>query len=173
VHVFSPTGTLKRSWGVSGKGPGQFHLPHGIAVAADGRVFVCDRENDRIQIFSPEGEVLDIWDQVQRPCQVFMAADGSVYVAELPWRQGNISGRRGLIGAYEPGHLAVLAADGALLARTGTTGDPCAAGNFAAPHGLSVDSHGDVYVAEVSGTFAVTPGHVPAGCHTLQKLVRS
>ncbi len=42
VHQFSSTGTLKRSWGVPGTGPGQFYLPHGIAVAADGRVFVCD-----------------------------------------------------------------------------------------------------------------------------------
>jgi hypothetical protein len=50
VHRFSTTGELKQSWGVPGIGPGQFHLPHGIATAADGRVFVCDRENDRIQI---------------------------------------------------------------------------------------------------------------------------
>src|SRR3989441_6701975 len=40
VHRFSPTGDLKQSWGVPGTGPGQFYLPHGIAVAADGRVFV-------------------------------------------------------------------------------------------------------------------------------------
>ena len=56
--MFSPSGQLKRSWGEPGKGPGQFRLPHGIAVAADGRVFVCDREIDRIQIFSPDGEYL-------------------------------------------------------------------------------------------------------------------
>jgi NHL repeat len=42
VHMFSPSGQLKRSWGEPGDGPGQFRLPHGIAVAADGRVFVCD-----------------------------------------------------------------------------------------------------------------------------------
>jgi len=48
VHQFSPSGELKRSWGTSGKGPGQFHLPHGIAVAADGRVFVCDRDRKSV-----------------------------------------------------------------------------------------------------------------------------
>jgi sugar lactone lactonase YvrE len=141
-------------------------------VAADGRVFVCDRENDRIQIFSPDGEVLDIWEQVQRPCQVFMAADGSVYVAELPWRSGNVSGRRGPIDTPEPGHLAVLDKDGTVLARLGDDSDACTAGNFAAPHGLCVDSRGDVYVAEVTGTFAVSPGFASAGCHTFQKFVR-
>ena len=61
VHIFSPKGELKRSWGEPGSGPGQFHLAHGIAVAADGRVFVCDREADRIQIFSPDGEFLSEW----------------------------------------------------------------------------------------------------------------
>jgi sugar lactone lactonase YvrE len=172
VHRYSSDGQLVQSWGEPGSKPGQFITPHGIGVAADGRVFVCDRENDRIQIFSAAGEVLDIWESVQRPCQVFMASDGSVYVAELPWRPGNVSGRRGRIETYEPGHLAVLDKSGKLVARVGDDGDPCAVGNFAAPHGLSVDSHGDVYVAEVSGTFAVTPGHVPAGCHTLQKLAR-
>ena len=67
VHQFSPTGTLRRSWGAVGQGPGQFHLPHGIAVGPDGRVFVCDRENDRIQIFSPDGEYLAEWTDTQRP----------------------------------------------------------------------------------------------------------
>jgi len=171
VHRYSSEGKLVQSWGEPGNKPGQFITPHGIGVSADGRVFVCDRENDRIQIFSAEGEVLDIWESVQRPCQVFMAADGSVYVAELPWRPGNVSGRRGPIETYEPGHLAVLDKNGTVVARVGGDGDPCAVGNFAAPHGLSVDSRGDVYVAEVTGTFAVSPGHVPAGCHSLQKLV--
>ena len=45
VHIFSPKGELKRSWGEPGSGPGQFHLPHGIACSADGRVWVCDRES--------------------------------------------------------------------------------------------------------------------------------
>ena len=57
-----------------GTGPGQFHLPHGIAVAADGRVFVCDRENDRIQIFSPDGEYLSEWTDTQRPTHIVFDA---------------------------------------------------------------------------------------------------
>src|SRR5436309_1949925 len=66
-HRFSAEGRLLRSWGEPGAGPGQFNLPHGIAVLADGRVLVADRENDRIQLFDPEGKYLDQWTQVQRP----------------------------------------------------------------------------------------------------------
>ena len=55
-----------------------------------------------------------------------------------------------------------------MIARWGGP-DPVAAGSFAAPHGIGVDSHGDVYVSEVTWTFAGSRGHVPATCHTFQK----
>jgi DNA-binding beta-propeller fold protein YncE len=84
VHRFSPTGELKRSWGTPGGGPGEFYLPHGIAVSADGRVFVCDRENDRIQIFSPDGEYLSEWTDTQRPTHIVLDAQAA-HVSEL-WR---------------------------------------------------------------------------------------
>ena len=48
-----------------------------------------------------------------------------------------------------------------------------AASRFVAPHGLAVDSKGDVYVSEVSWTFAVSRGLAPAGCHTFQKFAVS
>ncbi len=51
VHKFSPDGRLLLSWGSPGSGPGQFHLPHGIAVNSNGTVYVAARENSRIQIF--------------------------------------------------------------------------------------------------------------------------
>ena len=86
VHRFSPTGELKRSWGVAGQGPGEFLLPHGIAVAADGRVFVCDRENDRIQIFSPDGEYLAEWTDTRRPTHLVFDGQGRAYVSELWWQ---------------------------------------------------------------------------------------
>jgi DNA-binding beta-propeller fold protein YncE len=91
VHMFSPSGQLKRSWGEPGHGPGQFRLPHGIAVAADGRVFVCDREIDRIQIFSPDGEFLEQWTDTQRPTHLTFDTRGNVYVTELAWHVGDKS----------------------------------------------------------------------------------
>jgi DNA-binding beta-propeller fold protein YncE len=168
VHRFSPTGELKRSWGVPGNGPGQFYLPHGIACAADGRVFVCDRENDRVQIFSPDGEYLAEWTDTQRPTHVVFDAQGRAYVSELWWHPGQTSRRHGPTTQAKPGRLSVYDAQGKVLARWGGA-DATAAGSFAAPHGLAVDSRNDVYVGEVTWTFAVSRGLVPEGTHTFQK----
>ena len=168
VHQFSPTGQLKRSWGSPGRGPGQFYLPHGIAVAADGRVFVCDRESDRIQIFSPDGEYLDEWTDTQRPTHIVFDSQGRAYVSELWWHPGDTSRSLGLITEAHPGRVSIFAPDGALLARWGTP-DATAAGSFAAPHGLAIDSQCAVYVSEVTWTFAVSRGRAPADCHTFQK----
>ena len=100
VHRFSPTGELKRSWGTPGGGPGEFFLPHGIAVRADGRVFVCDRENDRIQIFSPDGEYLSEWTDTQRPTHLVFDAQGRAYVSELWWHPGQTSRPHGPAGEH-------------------------------------------------------------------------
>jgi sugar lactone lactonase YvrE len=168
VHRFSPTGELKRSWGVPGTGPGQFYLPHGIAVAADGRVFVCDRESDRIQIFSPDGEYLNEWTDTQRPTHLVFDAQGRAYVSELWWHPGQTSRRHGPITQPRYGRVSVYDQEGRVLTRWGSA-DACAPGSFIAPHGLAVDSKGDVYVSEVTWTFAVSRGLVPAGSHTFQK----
>ena len=172
VHRFSATGELIQSWGEPGTGPGEFMLPHGIWVMADGRVLVADRENDRIQAFSPDGEYLAEWTDVQRPTAIFVDRDNRVYVSELWWRVGQHSFRHGTIERDLPGRVSVLDGDGRVLARWGGGSDPCAPGSFCAPHGLYVDSRGDVYVGEVTWTFAGKAGLVPPDCHTLQKFVR-
>jgi DNA-binding beta-propeller fold protein YncE len=168
VHQFSPTGELKRSWGVPGGGPGEFFLPHGIAVDADGRVYVCDRENDRVQIFSPDGEYLTEWTDTQRPTHIVFDEAGRAYVSELWWHKGQKSQRHGPITEPRYGRVSVYDKGGRVLARWGSP-DACAAGSFVAPHGLAVDSKGDIYVSEVTWTFAVSRGLAPAGCHTFQK----
>jgi len=173
VHQFAPSGTLIRSWGTPGTGPGEFRLPHGIAVLADGRVLVADRENDRIQLFDPHGRYLDEWLDVQRPTHLAIGPDGLIYVSELPWATGQRSLRFGEITTDRHGRVTALAADGAVVARWGGT-PPGTAGGFTAPHGIAVDSHGDVYVAEVTYTIGVAPGVIPpGGAPTLQKLARS
>ena len=169
VHIFSPTGQLKRSWGTPGRGPGQFHLPHGIAIDANGRVFVCDRESDRIQIFSPDGEFLEEWTDTQRPTHVVFDAQGRAYVTELWWHEGDHSFTHGPITKARHARLSIFDKDGTLLSRLGTP-EATAPGSFAAPHGLAVDSKHDVYVSEVTWTFAVSRGRAPADCHTFQKL---
>jgi streptogramin lyase len=171
VHHFSPSGVLTRSWGVPGTGPGEFHLPHGIAVDAEGRVFVCDRENDRIQIFSPDGEYLTEWTDTQRPTHIVFDREGRAYVSELWWHTGQTSQRHGPITEARHGRVTVYDRDGGVLTRWGSA-DACAPGSFAAPHGIAVDSRGDVYVSEVTWTFAVSRGLAPATCHTFQKFAR-
>jgi len=168
VHRFSPAGQLKRSWGAPGRGPGEFHLPHGIAVASDGRVFVCDRESDRIQIFSPDGEYLEEWTDTQRPTHLVFDAQGRAYVTELWWHEGDKSYTHGPIKQARHARVSIFDTDGTLLARWGTP-EATAPGSFAAPHGLALDSRGDLYVSEVTWTFAVSRGRAPADCHTFQK----
>ncbi|GIT13623.1 MAG: hypothetical protein CM1200mP35_04430 [Chloroflexota bacterium] len=56
VHRFSAEGRYITSWGTPGKGgPGEFHLPHSLLIDEEGLVYVCDRENNRIQVFTPGG----------------------------------------------------------------------------------------------------------------------
>ena len=172
VHHFSPDGKLVCSWGEPGSGPGEFHLPHGISVSAEGLVYVADRENERIQIFGSEGEHLDSWNHVQRPTDVFVDGDGLVYVSSLWWRVGQNSYASGAIRFDLPGHISVLDSAGNLLLRW-ITADRCRPGGFAAPHTLCVDSHGDLYVGEVTYTYGVARGGVPEDCHTFQKLART
>src|SRR5262249_53752783 len=172
VHRFPPDGQLLQSWGEPGGGPGEFRTPHGIWVLSDGRVLVADRENDRIQIFSPDGAYLSEWTDVQRPTQIYQDRDGFVYVSELWWTAGSTSYRRGKREQDEFGRVSIYTIDGELVARFGGQDDPCAPSNFAAPHGISVDSRGDVYVAEVTYTFAASNGLVQRDCHMLQKFTR-
>ncbi len=172
VHHFAPDGRLIRSWGEPGAGPGQFHVPHGIAVDADGMVFVADRENSRLQLFAADGTFRGEWCDVARPCEVYIdRAGGLVYVAELGFRAGRWPGT----GTHAPGdafgRVSVFDRGGALLARWGGEGDPCAPGDFFAPHDIWVDGRGDVYVAEVALSGGGRTGLVPASCHTLQKFV--
>ena len=67
VHKFSADGQLLLSWGDPGEGPSQFNQPHGVYVDPEGKVYVADRQNSRIQIFSPQGEFLDQWTEVWWP----------------------------------------------------------------------------------------------------------
>ncbi len=174
VHRFAPDGRLLQSWGEPGGGPGQFHVPHGLAVDQDGTVFVADRENSRLQLFTADGVYRGEWADVARPCQVFIdRRAGWVYVAELGFRAGRWPGT----GSAEPGapggRVSVFDRGGTLQARWGGGDDPCAPGDFFAPHGIWVDGHGDVYVAEVALSAGGRTGMVPASCHTIQKFVRT
>jgi DNA-binding beta-propeller fold protein YncE len=167
VHKFGPDGTLLKSWGEPGAGPGQFHLPHGIAVDGRGRVIVADRENSRLQLFSPEGEFLAEWTDVIRPCEVFVDERGTIFVAELgrraglfPWMDRDPKAVGGRVSIFDP--------EGALLARWGGGDDPLAPGNFYAPHDVWVDARGTLYVGEVVRSAGGYPPEVASRCPPLR-----
>lgn len=175
VHRFTADGELIQSWGEPGSGPGQFQLPHGITVAPDGRVMVADRENDRIQIFDPDGNYITSWTNIRRPSDLKIDKNGLVYVAEL-WRPaGKGTFLNGIAHEDQPGRVTILDPDGEVLGHWGGQSEGRdQPGNFIAPHALAIDSHGDVYIAEVTHSFAVSTGLVGQdhAHHQLQKFVR-
>ncbi len=129
VHRFTADGKLIQSWGEPGTGPGQFNLPHGVWVD-DRKVYVADRQNNRVQIFTPEGEYIEAWGNLLRPCDIYFDKRGRVYVAELTYR------------------VSILNKRGEVLARLGVE-KSFTPGQFVAPHCVWKDSHGALYVGEV------------------------
>lgn len=171
VHKFAPDGRLLSSWGEPGAGPGQFRIPHGIATDGDGIIYVADRENNRIQLFTPEGRYLKEWKDTARPCQVFVRGD-NVYVAELGYRAGMWPGTTAPAPNATGGRVSIFDRRGELKARWGGGDDPCAPGDFFAPHDICVDAHGDIYVAEVVWSAGGNRRLVSPDCHALQKFAK-
>jgi DNA-binding beta-propeller fold protein YncE len=172
VHKFDPAGRLLFSWGEPGDGPGQFNLPHGIAIDREGLVYIADRENSRIQVFTPDGGYLAQWTDVARPMQVVVDGHDRVFAAEVGWRAGVFPWQTPPGPDAAGARVSVFDRTGRLLARWGEQGDPCAVGNFFAPHDLWIDSRGDLYVGEVVMSAGGNRGLVRPDCHSLQKFVR-
>jgi hypothetical protein len=129
VHRFSSEGQLIQSWGQPGKtDPNHFHLPHSLLVDDEGTVFVCDRENHRIQVFSSDGEFSSIWNDIQRPMDISEDKDGILHVSE-----GGVEGSES--------RFSVLDKQGNVLSRFPIRGG----------HGSWVDAHGDIYVGTPGG----------------------
>ena len=72
VHKYSPDGKLLFSWGEPGTDPGQFNIVHNICTDADGWVYVADRENHRVQVFDGNGKYEAQWNNLHRPCGLYM-----------------------------------------------------------------------------------------------------
>lgn len=171
IHKFSADGRFLFSWGEPGGGPGQFRIPHGIAVDQHGTVYVADRENSRIQLFTSDGRFTDEWRDVARPCQVFVDAAERVLVAELGFRAGMWPGISPPAVDSPGGRLSIFDRSGTLLARWGGH-HPSGPGDFFAPHGLCVDSRGGIYVAEVVWSGGARDGLVSPDWPSLHKFSR-
>jgi DNA-binding beta-propeller fold protein YncE len=172
VHKYAPDGRLLFSWGNSGTDPGCFNIVHNICCDCDGLVYVADRENHRVQVFNGRGRYEGQWNNLHRPSGLYMdqKPNALCYVGEL--------GPFMALNRDHPGlgpRISVLSHDGSLLARFGDNGPGHQVGQFLAPHGLAVDSHGDLYVGEVANTAwpLIYPDEPrPAGLRVLRKLVR-
>ena len=174
IHKFTVDGKLLSSWGEPGTDPGQFNIPHNICCDADGWVYVADRENHRVQVFDGNGKYEAQWVNMHRPSGLYMEPrkDGRFYVGEIgPDMAVNIN-----LPNCGP-RVSIYSHDGELLCRLGHAHAGLDPGQFISPHGLTVDSRGDIYVAEVSFTnwgrrVRAKGEEIPPGLRSLQKLVK-
>jgi DNA-binding beta-propeller fold protein YncE len=154
IHKFSPDGTLLLSWGEPGSGPGQFAVPHAIAIDKRGRVLVADRHNNRIQIFDAQGSFITQWSGIDLPTDIFIDKDQAVYVSDLLPR------------------VSVYDLDGTLLARWGNEGTTKEDPLMVTLHSIVVDSRGDIYTAEVMGIHQGTPFFATRTTRMIHKFIR-
>lgn len=131
VVRFTPDGKLAAAWGTKGSRPLQFNVPHSVAVDDRDRIYVADRENDRIQVLDADGRLVAEWTNVDRPITV-RYADDSLFVLS------NLDADRAIVRRLD---LNGKVLDSFPTKPAGTTED------FEWPHGMAVAAGGrDVYV---------------------------
>jgi len=110
VVKFSHEGTFITAWGKRGSGPGEFALPHALAMDSAGRLFVGDRGNNRIEIFDQDGKFIAEWKQFGRPSGLFIDKDDVLYCMDSESTGGvNRGFRRGLtIGSARDGTVSTF-----------------------------------------------------------------
>ena len=140
IARFSRGGVFVSDFGKAGAAEGELRTPHGIAVDRDGRVYVADRENARVQVFDRHGNVLAVWGSplVGRPWALTVGRDGFVYVLD-----------GGDQDAVKRGGIVKLTRDGHVVARLSTTGGGI--GGLDGGHAIAVGNDGAIYVAEADG----------------------
>jgi len=136
VVRYNADGEFLMEFGALGDGPGQFDLVHGVAIDRDHRIYVGDRTNNRIQVFSEEGEFIEEWPDVSDPVGVFIDENEAVWV---------ISARLNRLLKYNTlGELQYYVG-----AFGGTRGG--FAGGLSRPHQMDVDQEGNLYIASWDG----------------------
>lgn len=80
VVKFNKDGKYLFAWGKPGSGPGEFHIPHSVAVDSKDNVYVSDRENNRIQIFDSNGKFLRQWTNLGCTQNMFITPDDQLWI---------------------------------------------------------------------------------------------
>ena len=141
IVKFSPDGRFIKAWGKKGSAPGEFDTPHTLAMDSRGRLFVGDRQNNRIQIFDQDGNFIDQLFQFSRPSGVFIDASDTIYVADSESESAskNHDGwKRGIrIGKIADGAVTAFIPDPAEKATTTSSAE-----------GVAVDKSGNIFGAE-------------------------
>lgn len=142
VIKFSADGKFVSQWGEPGNGPGEFNVPHGIAMDSAGHIYVADRENDRVQVFDAAGHFLAQWKggAIGRPYGIAIAPNGTALIADGGEQPDNPPDRSGLV---------VLKLDGTMIERLGRWGNYD--GQFLIAHDVAVAQDGTVYVGDITG----------------------
>jgi len=142
VLKFAADGTLLLTWGSQGAGPGEFDLPHGIALDEQGRVLVADRSNARVQVFDQSGKFLGQWQgaQLGRPYAAAVGQKNRVFIADGGDQPKAPPDRAG---------IAIVDADGQFITRFGRFGNYD--GQFRLAHDIAVAKDGSVYVVDAWG----------------------
>jgi sugar lactone lactonase YvrE len=143
---FSRDGKYLSEFGRHGSGPVEFIQPHALALDSQGRLFVGDRSNNRIQILTTDGKFVAEWAQFSRPSGIFIDRQDMIYVADS--ESGSVNPaqsawKRGIrIGSAKDGKVMYLIPD------PETRTAPDFRGTSAA-EGVAVDAAGSIYGAEV------------------------
>ena len=142
VLRFDAQGHFLSQWGTRGTGPGEFDLPHGLALDRTGRVYVADRSNARVQVFDSTGRFVADWHGplLGRPYSVAVGPDGSVFTVDGGDQPKAPPDRSGATR---------LTATGAVIERFGGFGNYD--GQFRLAHDVAVGADGAVYVADAGG----------------------
>ena len=140
VAKFSPDGRFLFDWGRKGEGPGEFNLPHSVAVDAAGLVYVADRSNARIQVFDANGKFVKMWksEELGRPWSLTIGPDHLLYVVD----GGDLKP-----APPDRGQLLKLDLSGKILAKWSRYGNYD--GQIYWGHDLAVGKDGAVYVGDV------------------------
>jgi DNA-binding beta-propeller fold protein YncE len=142
IVKFSKDGKFIKTWGKKGTALGEFDVPHCLAFDSKGRLFVCDRNNNRIQIFDQDGNYITEWKQFSRPSGIFIDAKDNIYVADS--ESGSVAKnhpgwKRGIrVGRVEDGSVVAFIPDPDENATWTSSAE-----------GVAVDAQGVIYGAEV------------------------